>query len=143
MGEEDGSCAEWSKVICNTGIALNLTESCQESCNYYPQDKTRNIKSTRSYVPICKNTSICVKEGEGTTYFNPVTHFVTYKPTICTGNSSCEGELDWCREEERKEEKCPKEEDKFTIGFIRCPGISKNKEGGNGTKSIPGQCIEK
>ena len=54
-----------------------------------------------------------------------------YKPTICTGNASCEGELDWCREEERKEEKC-------SDGFTRCP----DKKEGNGTKSIPGQCFE-
>ena len=43
--------------------------------------------------------------------------------------------MDWCREEDRKEEKC-------LNGFIRCPGISSNAEGGTGSKSIPGQCID-
>ena len=72
----------------------------------------------------CANPSTCLKEGEGSR--------LKYRPTICMGNSSCEGELDWCREERRKEEKCP---DLFT----RCV---RAMQGGNGTKSIPGQCIK-
>ena len=60
---------------------------------------------------------------------------MSYKPTICTGNSSCGGELTWCREEERKEEKCP-------FRFAHCPGIRSNKKGGNRSKSISGQCVE-
>lgn len=82
---------------------------------------------------VCTNTSTCVKEGEGIGLFREEEGH--YNQTICTGNSSCEGELDWCREEVRKEEKCPGK-------LIRCPGIGSNKEGGNGTKFIPGQCIE-
>ena len=130
-GDDPFRCAEWEPVICSTGVALNLNQSCQGSCNYYGGDESRNYLIRRSYAAACANTSTCVKEGEGITGARGY----TYKPTICTGDYSCEGELDWCREEERKEEKCPE-------GFIRCPGIGNNAEGGNRSKSIPGQCIE-
>ena len=128
-----GWCLEWSPGICTTGVALNLTQSCEGSCNYFGEDEDRNYASSRSYVGICTNTSTCVKEGEGIGLYREEEGH--YNQTICTGNSSCEGELDWCREEARKKEKCPG-------NLIRCPGISSNKEGGNGTKFIPGQCIE-
>ena len=149
-----GGCYQWKEVKyrkglicvderpsnCSTGVPLKLTEGCGQSqrCNYYPDDDHRNSLShysavadpnfySRSHVAACANTSTCVKEGEG--------EGTNHKPTICTGDSSCAGELDWCRKEERKEEKCLK-------GFIRCPRTGGNAEGGNGTKSIPGQCIE-
>ena len=53
---------------------------------------------------------------------------------MCTADSTCEGELEGCRKEVRKEEECPS-------GFTRCLHIG-SMEGGNGTNSIPGQCIE-
>ena len=126
-----GHCVEWSPAKCTTGVALNLTESCGQSprCNYHGEDDGRHFYISRSHVAACADTSTCVKEGEG--------KLGNYTQTICTGNSNCEGELAWCREEERKEEKCP-------ILFTRCPGICSNKGGGqNRTKSIPGQCIER
>ena len=120
-GDDPDDCLEWQPGNCTTGVALNLTESCGQShrCNYPGQHIATGYRDdSRSYVAACANTSTCIKER-----------------TICTGDSSCEGELDWCRGEERKEEKCFK-------GFIRCPGIGSNGEGRNGTKSIPGQCID-
>ena len=53
----------------------------------------------------------------------------------CSGTNVCEGELAWCREDKRKEQKCPE-------GFIRCLRPGRDKKGGDGTRSIPGQCIE-
>ena len=118
------------KWCCNN-VILHLNESCEGRCNYYPNDINRNHNLTRSFVPlICEgNKTTCVQEGEGGT------NDLSYKPTICTGNSSCGGELTWCREEERKEEKCP-------FRFAHCPGIRSNKKGGNRSKSISGQCVE-
>ena len=73
----------------------------------------------------------CIKEGEGTwDDFN-------YKQTICTGDSSCEGELAWCKKEERKGEKCPREGS--SDGFTHCSPSLGGKKRGNG---IPGQCID-
>jgi len=49
-----------------------------------------------------------------------------------------EGELAWCRKEERKEETCPR-------GFTRCSptlGGHKKKEFGIETNGIPGQCFD-
>ena len=66
----------------------------------------------------------CITEGEGTW------DDLNYKQTICTGDSSCEGELAWCKKEERKGEKCPREGS--SDGFTQ-------KKSGNG---IPGQCID-
>ena len=136
-GDGPWNCAEWLPAICTTGVALNLNESCQGDCNYYNTDVDRSYGS-RSYVPACVNASICVKEGDGTT--NPI-DFQTnpYRAIICTGNSSCEGELDWCREEGRKNETCPRGVPQANT--IRCLRIGSKVEGGNGTKSIPGQCI--
>ena len=132
-GDASWHCLEWEPAKCTTGVALNLTESCGQShrCNYHGEDEHRSWLISRSHVAACANTSTCVKEGEGNSFYS------NYKLSICTGDSSCEGELDWCKKEERKEEKCP-------AGFIiRCPGISSNKEGGhNGKNFIPGQCIE-
>ena len=125
-GDLPNHCAVWTPAVCPNGIALQLNQSCNGDCNYYGEDSRRNEVSSRSYVGACNNTSTCIKEGEGTTG--------TYRPTVCTGDSSCEGELDWCREEGRKEEKCPS-------GFTRCLRVGSNAEGGNATKSIPGQCI--
>ncbi len=125
-------CAVWSPGNCIDGDVHNLTKSCNGSCNYYRQDEYRNFRSSRSHVAACGDTKTCIKEGEGRTGLPGLT--ANYKPTICTGDSSCKGELAWCEKEERKEEKCPE-------GFIRCSpslGGSKNKSG-NG---IPGQCIE-
>ena len=115
-----------SDGICANGSALNLTQSCNGSCNYYGDDENRHWRRSRSHVAACGDTTTCIKEGEGKSSY--------YKPTICTGDSSCEGELAWCKKEERKEEKCPSL-------FTRCSpslGGSKKKRG-NG---IPGQCIK-
>ena len=124
---------QWSPAICTNGVALNLNQSCQGGeCNYHSEDINRNWLNARVYAAACTNTSTCVKEGEGKTRYG------TYKQTVCTGDSSCEGELDWCREETRKNETCP-------AGFTRClPSLGRGskKMGGNKTKSIPGQCIE-
>ena len=123
------SCAEWSPTICTTGLALNLNESCEGQCNYHGQDVYRNYLNDRSYVAASSDTNICVKEGEGKTGYPP-----TYKQTVCNGDSIYEGELDWCRKDERRAEECPLE-------FVRCR--HSNGEGGKGTNFIPGQCIER
>ena len=105
-------CLKRSPVICTTGIALLLNESCNGDCNYYREDEQRNYHSSRAHAAACTKTSSCVKEGEGFTEGNYWGDF-TNTPTICSGNSSCEGELDWCRKEERRTETCPE-------GFVRC-----------------------
>ena len=128
-------CAEWSPAKCADGIALHLSQSCKERCNEHLTDKDRNYYSSRSYVAACTNTSTCVKEGEG------ISSVGTFTPTICTGNSSCEGELTWCKKEERKNETCPSV---FTVPFTRCsPTLGGRKEkDSSGTSLIPGQCID-
>ena len=134
-GDDPGNCAEWTPVICTNGIALPLNQSCNNGfCNEHLSDEYRNFESSRSYVAACANTSICVKEGEGNTGIAG-----GYTPTICTGNSSCEGELTWCQRDERKNETCP-------VGFSRCSptlgGSKKKKDSSSGKNGIPGQCIE-
>ena len=99
------------------------------NCNYHPEDRERNRWISASSVAACSNKTICVKEGEGITGYHNASYYHNYKPTICTGNASCKGELQWCQGEERKNETCPG-------WFIRCPGIS------NKTKSLSGQCID-
>ena len=42
-----------------------------------------------------------------TTYGKGGTYGGDYKQSICTGDSSCEGEQTWCKQEERKSEICP------------------------------------
>ena len=123
-GDDPYYCAKWSPAVCTTGVVQNLNESCAGECNYHPEDEGRNEWASRSYVAACSNNTICVKEGEGKT--NPNDR--TYKPTICTGDASCDGELQWCQSEERKNETCPS-------GFTRCPGLNRNK-------SMSGQCID-
>ena len=64
---------------------------------------------------------------------------------FCTGNSNCTGELDWCREEARKEKDCLTFSQQMSIDVgrvARCLPMGSSKEGGNGTNSIPGQCIQ-
>ena len=130
-------CLEWSPATCTNGVALPLNESCNGVCNYHPGDKGRNYFSSRSHVAACTNSSTCVKEGKGVTdatFYDVGSGILTYRATICTGNSSCEGELAWCKKDERKNETCPYE-------FSRCSstlgGSQKKDESG-----IPGQCIE-
>ena len=118
------------KWCCNN-VVLNLSESCEGRCNYYPNDTNRNEIHARSFVALtCDgNETVCVQEGEASMYEK------LYKPTICTGKPSCDKELAWCQDQERKGEKCPD-------GFVRCPGISSKKKAGNSTKSISGQCVD-
>ena len=125
-GDDPVLCKVWLPAICTTGVTLNLTQSCNKKCNQNLQDLERNWHKSRSHVAACVNTSTCIKEGQGEGGHG------NYSQTICTGDSSCEGELNWCRDEVRKEENCPGD-------FVRC--IGSNTEEGNGTKSIPGQCI--
>ena len=51
-----------------TGTALNLTQACNETCNYYEEDEDRNQEGLlRSYVP-CNATNLtisqCIPETE-------------------------------------------------------------------------------
>ena len=122
-------CEEWRPATCTNGVAIPLNQKCNGVCNEHLNDKYRD---SRSYVAACGNTSNCVKEGEG------ITGIISYRPTICTGDSNCEGELAWCRDNERKNETCP-------VGFARCSptlGGSTKKGNGSETNRIPGQCIE-
>ena len=131
-GDAPWNCAEWAPASCSSGLLLDLEEACQKTCNEHPQDKYRGYD--RSYVQACRDTSTCVKEGEG--------DLVNLKRSkVCTGVSNCDGEFSWCKEEQRKEETCP---DFGPVTFTRClPSLGGNKEKGNsGTKLIPGQCIE-
>ena len=135
-GDHPLDCAHWSPVNCTNGVALPLEQSCNGLCNENPDDEHRNTVSSRSHVASCANTSTCVKEGEGITGSN---NGIPFTPTICTGDSSCEGELAWCRKDERKNETCP-------TGFIQCSsnlgGSKKKKKGSSETNRIPGQCID-
>ena len=128
-------CVERLPTYCTTGIALQLNQSCNGTCNYFGDNRIRNIVGDRSYVAACEDTSKCVKEGEGGFRLG---YGSLYRPTICTGDSSCEGELNWCRKEEREEEKCPGAINYSS--FVRCRRRG-NKKGVKKTKSIPGQCI--
>ena len=119
--------------MCTNGVALPLDQSCDGSCNYHPSDERRDYESSRSHVAACVNTNTCAKEGIGSLTG------ATYIPTICTGDSSCEGELAWCKNDERKNEICQ-------FGFTRCSptlGGSKKKVGESSLEAnrIPGQCI--
>ena len=133
-GDNPEHCAEWSPAVCTNGAVLDLTQTCNNTCNEHLQDQYRNKFSPRSHISACKAPNTCIKEGEGISgHFNDK----DYKSTICTGDASCEGELAWCKEEERKIEICP-------IGFSRCLptlGGSKNKTIGKSANNIPGQCI--
>ena len=121
-------CVKWSPGICSSGVALSLSQSCDGQCNYFSNDRDRNHLTSRSTIGACNNKSMCVKEGEHS--------HDDYKPTICTGNPGCEGELSWCSDEARKEEECPD-------GFVRCLSTSRNQKAENKTKSIYGQCIKR
>ena len=123
-GDQPKYCAKWSPAVCTTGVVQNLNESCLGECNYHPEDKHRNSKANRSYMAACFNNTICVKEGARNTGYPH-----EYKPTICRGDSGCDGELQWCQSEERKNETCPGD-------LTRCPGLNRNQ-------SISGQCIER
>ena len=138
-GNHPDYCAQWSPANCTVGVTLPLNEKCNGLCNEHPSDKYRNWSRSRSYLAVCPNTSTCYKEGERNTSGVPYTQtrYVPYTQTICTGNSSCEGELAWCQKDERTNEVCPD-------GFFRCSptlGGSKKKDDRNGTNGIPGQCI--
>ena len=135
-GDWKGWCTEWLPPNCPTGVALQLNQSCEGRCNFYVEDGSRNNRSPRSHIPACVNRKICVKEGEG----GHETGIQPFTQTICAGDSSCEGELDWCREEERKKEKCPWYGDGYGL---RCLRFGSNKKWGNTTKSIPGLCFDK
>lgn len=151
--KEGGSpwdCLERSPAICTTGVALNLTESCgsKYKCNENQQDAHRNLYSSRSHLAACADNRTCVKEGEGATAGNWDGMGLTsgYKPTICTGDSSCEGELAWCKKEERKNENCLEIGQSGGVEFTRClPTLvgGKKKKDDSQTKWIPGQCIER
>ena len=132
-GDGPQHCAKWSPAVCTTGFVQNLNKSCAGECNHHPEDIYRNWRASRSYVAACSNNTICVKEGEGTT---EVIYDPTYKPTICTGDASCDGELQWCQSEERKNETCPRLlTETRTYEFTRCPGLNRNKS------ISTGQCI--
>ena len=59
-----------------------------------------------------------------------------YKQLICTCDSRCEGELAWCKEEERKSEICPKLSQ--YARFLPALGGSKKRT----INWIPGLCID-
>lgn len=66
---QDSDCTGewWSGADC-TGTALNLTQACNETCNYHEEDVNINIGGVhRSYVP-CEaakmNTTQCIPEAE-------------------------------------------------------------------------------
>ena len=101
-GDHPQSCAKWSQAVCTNGVALSLTQACNKTCNEHLHDKNRNAIFARSYISACTDSNTCIKEGEGSTDRN-------YKPTICTGDSSCEGELAWCKDKARKDEICLRE----------------------------------
>ena len=150
------NCAEWSPAECTNGVVKSVNETCAGKCNYHPEDVARHVSvdyrswqlTSRSYVAACSNKTICVKEGgkynrkwekwedkwDKRDKWDEDAKW-EYKYTICTGNSRCQGELQWCQSKERKTEKCPD-------GFKRCPGIGSNNKGINRTKSVFGQCIE-
>ena len=128
------NCAKWSPAACTTGVVLNLTQACSNTCNEYLQDDYRNYKSPRSHISACKAPNTCVKEGEGNTNKRD-----NFKQTICMGDSSCDGELAWCKEEKRKSERCPEQ---FTRS--RClPTLGGGKNKKTHANGIPGQCYDK
>ena len=120
----NGHCFSWSQT-CTTGVALQLNESCKGECNYNRDFRT-------SYAAVCANTSICVKEWDETS-----AHI--HSRSICSGNSNCEGELAWCKKEERKNEECPSN---GPITRAMCSPTLGGSKGGSETNRIPGQCIE-
>ena len=146
-GDEPYYCIEWAPAVCTTGVLLNLTETCNKICNEHPQDKYRDYFSPRSHVFACRAADSCIKEGE--VNFDGIKDSTgedkEYKPTICTGDSSCDGELTWCKQEERKNETCPN-----IVGlgkkFTRCLPILRGGENNtthDRVNGIPGQCYHK
>ena len=73
------------------------------NCNYHPEDRERNRWISASSVAACSNKTICVKEGEGITGYHNASYYHNYKPTICTGDASCKGELHCSGARERRE----------------------------------------
>ena len=113
-------------------LLLQLNESCKGECNY---DRDSYDLFTNSYAAVCANTSICIKEWERIDGI----HHERFSRRICSGNSNCEGELAWCKKEERKNETCR------YYGPIRsamCSPTLGGSKGGSETNRIPGQCIE-
>ena len=94
--DEDKRFISWSNAVCPDGVALRLDQSCNNTCNQHLSDEERNLQTSRSYIAACTNSSTCVKEADGSTMGGD------YQPTICTGNSSCEGELAWCKSGEKE-----------------------------------------
>ena len=95
---------------------IPLTKSCAGKC-YHDSDYT--------LVTACKNSTICLKNWE-----------------LCLGTHQCEdrGDLNWCRQPDRKLEECPDTHDTLfckssadpdPVPKVRCEG------------GISGQCIEK
>ena len=127
--DEDKRFISWSNAVCPDGVALRLDQSCNNTCNQHLSDDERNLQTSRSYIAACTNSNTCVKEADGSTMGGD------YQPTICTGNSSCEGELAWCKSQERKNETC-------NAWYIRCSTIFEGKQETNNANGMPGQCIE-
>ena len=97
-------------------IPIPLTHSCKGEC-YHDHEYT--------FVSACENSTICLKDWE-----------------LCLGTHQCEdrGDLNWCRQPNRKLEECPVTHDILFRKYsdtsdpppkVRCEG------------AIPGQCIEK
>jgi len=69
------------------GASLPLTKQCQNdqtntpTCNFYPPDKHRNFRASRSYMDICNDGSSCVDETQ-----------------LCQFRQLCENkeDLKWC-----------------------------------------------
>ena len=93
----------WSEVGAGascTGTTIPLTQSCNGSCNFYPDDYTRS--SVRSHMPdMCSD--VCMEEVE-----------------VCKGGGRCGEEREWCRSEEMRNKTCPWSNTNFF--YDRCIG---------------------
>ena len=98
------------------GTAIPLNQSCDGDCLYNGRNSHR---SSLTHVAACKDTDVCVKERPN--------YLESY--SVCNGEGQCEGELDWCRDDKRREEV-------FVEPFIQCSTFTLGDEG-----KIPGQCI--
>ena len=127
----------WSEgVACPDGIPTNLNESCFGRCNYEPQNVDRSPLST---VAACKDTSICVKET--TWSVEKLVNGGKFEMRVCNGQFRCEdkGDLDWCKSEERRSERCPllTGNSLDDCGQKKCNSDSRRCSG-----LFPGQCFD-
>ena len=127
----------WSQgAECPDGIPVKMDDTCYGRCNYDPQNSHRAPQST---VAACKDTKRCIKET--TWSVGNLGKSEGFEMSVCSGQFRCKdkGDLDWCKSEERRSEKCPILNTLFEYvdcSQEECVSYSQRCSG-----SLPGQCV--